>query len=397
MRNLRAVWTDLCALGCLCLSMHAWAQRQSQIVTVPMQLELGRPYVDVTLTRPGGKTVSAHAWVDTGGGAIMISADLARRLDLKPGKITHEEGHLYAPVDVPALRIGNMPIGLAQARAVIVTDEPHALENTDADLALPGSMLRNYTVVFNYPAHAFTIAKPGQLHPTGTEVKAYIGQSGMPVIWLTIAGKTHGFLLDTGGKFCMISSASVIEWMKQKPGWAHVHGAYGPGNMLLQGDSKEEMLRIGEMDWGPFQINNAGAVSRPDGVYERWMSGMVDKPIIGSIGGNVLRDFRVTIDYPSGKIYLKHQPSKQGTTLDMVRVTLGKAPQGGYEIVGVAAGVQDVRPGDRLLKIGDHQVSALPYYQVSALLSGNPGETRELALMREGKPLTVEATVRSVF
>lgn len=397
MRNLRAVWNKLGVLGCLGLSTHAWAQNPPHIVTVPMKLELGRPYIDVTLTGAGGKTVHAHAWIDTGGGAILLSAGLARRLDLNPGKITREEGHMLAPVDVPAMRIGDMPIRLAQARAFVVTDEPNELNNTDADMALPGSMLRNDTVVFNYPASTFTITNPEQSLPKGTEVKAYIGKSGMPVVWLTVAGQTHGFLLDTGGQFCMISSANLIDWMKHKPNWLHVNGAYGPANMLSPGDSKQEMLQIGEMDWGPFQIKNVGAVSRPVGAYEKWMSGMVDKPIIGSIGGNVLRDFRVTIDYPAGKIYLQRQPSEQSLALDMVNITLGKAPQGGYEIVGAASSVQGVLPGDRLTKIDGQQVSALPYYRVAELLSGKPGETRTLALIREGKPLTVAATVRSVF
>ena len=397
MRNLRKASNKLCVLGCLVLSTHAWAQYSPHVVTIPMQLELERPYIDVMLTGPGGKAVRAHAWVDTGGGAILLSAELAQRLDLKPGKITHEEGHILAPVNVPGLRIGDMPIGLTQARAFVVTDEPHALDNTDADLALPASVLRNDTVVFNYPRHTFTIAEPGQLHPEGTEVKAYIGQSGMPVIWLTVASQTHGFLLDTGGQFCMISFANIIDWMKQRPAWVHVHGAYGPGNMLLQGDSKEEMLRIGEMDWGSFQIKNAGTVSRPVGAYEKWMSDMVDKPIIGSIGGNVLRDFRVTIDYPSGKIYLQHQKSQQNPTLDMVKVTLVNAPQGGYEIAGAAGGVRDIMPGDRLVKIDDQQVSELPYYRVADLLSGKSGKAHKLALIREGKSLTVKARVRSVF
>jgi len=45
-------------------------------------------------------------------------------------------------------------------------------------------------------------------------------------------------------------------------------------------------------------------------------------------------------------------------------------------------------PPDRVLQQSD---------RVAELLSGKPGETRTLALIREGKPLTAEVTVRSVF
>lgn len=48
-----------------------------------MQVELNRPYVDVTLAGPSGHPVTAHAYVDTGGGALLLSAGLAKQLGLK--------------------------------------------------------------------------------------------------------------------------------------------------------------------------------------------------------------------------------------------------------------------------------------------------------------------------
>lgn len=78
------------------VSLPLFAPRGSRAVgsasTVPMQLELNRPYIEVHLEGPNGRDVKARTWVDTGDGAIILSADLARRLGLKPtGKATRNE------------------------------------------------------------------------------------------------------------------------------------------------------------------------------------------------------------------------------------------------------------------------------------------------------------------
>lgn len=370
------------------------------IVTVPMQLELNRPYIDVTVTGPNGHSEKVHAWVDTGGGAIMLSAGLADRLGLKPtAKATREEGSLMAPVAMPALRIGNTQVALESANAVVLVDQPATLDHTDAELALPGRFLQHYIVVFDYPAETFTLAEPGKFKPAGTAVKADIGESGMPVVWLSVAGKSWGFLMDTGGQENMISTTRLESWAKQHPDWRHVAGAYGPANMLLgpRAGKHLHMLSIGSMQWGPFELINVSTVARPPGVYEKWMSKMLGKPIIGSIAGNVLRDFRVTVDYPAGKVYLKRADTKSAAQLDMVGIMLEPAAGGGYQVARTAPGVSSVQAGDLLLKVDGHAVADAPFAQVAGWLSGEPGETRTLTLQRAGKQVTVDAAVKKIL
>lgn len=290
----------------LALSPHAaHAKGAAAPVTVPMQLELDRPYIDVTLTGPNGDRVKAHAYVDTGGGALIFSAGLAKKLGLKAnGEALHEEGQALIPTATPALDIGGTRVELTDAHALIDASEPHMLGRTDAEVALPGRFLRHYIVVFDYPAHTFTLADPNSYKPDGTAVKTAIG-GGMPVVRASVAGKSYGFLLDTGGQYCMISDAELGPWRKQHPDWLHVDGAYGAANMQIgQFETKLTMLRIASLQWGPFHIEGAGAVSRPLGPYEKMMSETVGMPVIGSIGGNVLRHFKVTVDYPAQTVYL---------------------------------------------------------------------------------------------
>ncbi|MBS0382002.1 MAG: hypothetical protein JSR56_06175 [Proteobacteria bacterium] len=367
-------------------------------VTVPMRVELSRPYIDVTLTGPNGRHVTAHAYVDTGGGALLLSAGLAQRLGLRAtGKTEHEEGQAFAPTVAPTLDIGGKRVATTNARAYIVTDAPGTLVHTDAELMLPGKILQRYVVVFDYPARTFTLADPHKFNPDGTAVQATFG-GGMPVVRVAIAGNAYDFLLDTGGQYCMVSQTEPDAWSQQHPHWESVAGAYGPANMLLgPSETKLRMLRITSMQWGPFRIESAGAVSRPAGTYEKWMSNMLGTPIVGSIAGNVLDHFKVTVDYPAGKVYLAGPATARDAPIDMVGVTLEPAAQGGYEVAGALTGTQGIKAGDRLLKVDGQDIAQLPFWRIVELLGGTPGTTHTLTLQRGQQSLRVDATVRSIL
>lgn len=262
---------------------------------------------------------------------------------------------------------------------------------------LPGKILQRYVAVFDYPAHTFTLADSHNFRLDGSTVQATFG-GGMPVVRASIAGTAYGFLLDTGGQYCMVSIAKLDAWAKRHPDWPRVTGAYGPANMLFgKSETQLSMLRIAALQWGPFRIDNTGAVSRGVGTYEHFMSGVVGMPVIGSIGGNVLRHFKVTIDYPAGKIYLAGPARVRDAALDMVGVMLEPAASDSYEVAAVAPGVRGITPGDRLLSVDGHGVTGLPFSRVASWLSGTPGDKHLLVLERGGSRSTIDATIQSVF
>lgn len=382
-------------MACVAPAAHAG---DAAAVTAPMQVELNRPYVDVTLTGPNGHRIEAHAYVDTGGGAIILSSQLADRLGLKPtGKAEKDGGTLLAPTAVPALGIGGHTLKLVDANAYISTQEARFLGRTDAEMGLPARYLQRYIVVFDYPARTFTLGNPDSYTPSGTAMKTSFG-SGMPVVRASVAGKPYDFLLDTGGQYCMISDAELGPWSKQHPSWPRVEGVYGPANMQIGSfETKLHMQRIAALQWGPFRIEGAGAVSRPVGPYEKMMSGIVGTPVIGSIGGNVLSHFRVTVDYPKQTVYLDGPSIVQDAPLDMVGVMLEPAAHGGYEVAGTVSGLKDVRAGDTLLDIDGHDVSQAPFAKVANLLGGSPGASRTLLLQRGPERLTVHARVQPIL
>lgn len=398
LRQIRFLSAACTVFALACVSSVPYARGATGVVTVPMQVELNRPYIDVSLTGPNGRSVRAHAWVDTGGGAIILSAGLAGQLGLKAtGKAKKDDGTLLAPTAVPTLSLGGKTLKLADAHAFISTEQPHLLHHTDADMALPGRFLGHYIVVFDYPARTFMLADPDSYKPAGTPVLTTIG-GGMPVVHASVAGKSYAFLLDTGGQYSMVSDAELGPWSKQHPDWPRVAGTYGPANMLMGSfETRLHMQRIAALQWGPYRIENAGTVSRPVGNYEKFMSNVAGTPVIGSIGGNVLRHFKVTVDYPARKVYLAGPASVRDAPLDMVGFTLEPAAHGGYAVAGIAAGVNNIRVGDRLLEVDGKDVTHAPFSRVIELLSGPAGATRTLVLQRDGARVTAHATVRHIL
>lgn len=368
--------------------------------TVPMRLESNRPYIDVTLTGPDHKTVVAHAYVDTGGGAIIITSDLAARLNLKPvGQSFTEEGVTLEPTTVPELAIGDMPIRVAgNVRAFIAESRGDALRGSDAQLGLPGRAFVHYDVVFDYPAQRFTVAQSGAFKPRGMLVEGAVShQAGMPVIHATVGGQSHTFLLDTGGTYSMFSAALLKRLEKRYPEWPYLAGAYGPANMLL--GSKEPtlfMLRMADLKLAGVTLHDVGVVSRPAGTYEKSMTQMLGMPVLGSVAGNVLRAFRVQINYPQGHIYMQRGSVETVPALSMVGIML--EPAGNcYAVAALHGSLPGVAIGDRLLQVGNLDACHATLTAIMQALSGQPGELHRLTLERSDKTFTVEAPVVKLF
>ena len=367
-------------------------------VTVPLSFEQHRPYTRLTLIGPSGHAVRALFWLDTGGGAVILSGPLAARLGLKPmGKTLKAEGNVIVATQLPKILAGGLLLQLKDANAFLVVDKKSTLEGTGAEGALPLRALRRYQVVLDYPRARLRIAQPGALRPEGRQVAAHFSKTGFIAVTATVSGKLYGFLLDSGGQYCMVSENILAGWEEQNPRWPQVTGAYGPANMMLGPvETSFKMLRIGTMQWGPFTLENVGSVSRPSSNYEQMMSRMTGRAVFGSIGGNVLRHFRVDIDYPNDRLYLKRAAIGVEAPLDMVGITL--EPSGNsYVIAGVAEREHELRKGDRLLSIDGTSIQGLTVAEIIGRLAGMPRATRTLTIERDGKTFSVNAPVIRIF
>ena len=275
--------------------------------TVPLIVEGNRPYIDVAFRKADGSTKTARFLVDTGGGGFLIVEPLAKELGLPLGEVEEEDGEKIAKVTAPpSAFVGDLPLELDPKRVFVLVGQTNIVPPVapgHADGLFPGHVLAHYHVVFDYPKHQLTLAKPGALAATGTPLPMPVNpQSGFPRTELTIDGATIGMLLDTGASFTMISQAQLETWGTAHADWERHQGAFGDAK-LLGGQTLETMI-IPKAQWAGNTLVNVGMTSQQTGVFEKWMSAMTQGPVVGSLAGNVLTQFRVELDYPSQQLYL---------------------------------------------------------------------------------------------
>ena len=389
----------LCSL--LFVVLEAFAQQS----TVPLIVEGNAPIVELSFTTPSGAVRKARFVVDTGGGGFLIGSKLMADIGAKAvGSAMQEEGDRFQRLEPFAAKLGDMELDLGGVMTAGMPDHVQLGSRNDAEGLLPGRLLRKYHVVFDYPAREFTLAKPGSLQPRGVKVASPISkQSGFPRIELQISGETYGFLLDTGASFTMISRAVLDGWAKANPAWPTATGAAGFANMAGGDmDNGALMLRIPQLSIGSIVVKSVAAVSRKEGTFEKWMSGMMTAPIVGALAGNVLRDFRVEIDYQNGFTYFERAGSSADADLTSVGLVLARRADGSLMVTALsskaAADVQGgVHPGDKLVAVDEVLLTGKPLAAAAEALAGKPGEHKRLTLERAGASMMVNVTVAALL
>ncbi len=302
-RSLAAI-AAFCVLASAPPRVHA---QPADRASVPLALEGNRPFVQVTFRKPDGTTRTALFLLDTGGGGFLITEPLARELGLKWGPTMREEGAEFGVVtNPPQASIGELTLTLNPARTLVIIGSDNVLPRAApgrAEGMVPGHVLAQYHVVFDYPNATFTIARPNVLTPQGTGLPMRVGKrSGFPRTEITVSGSTYGLLLDTGASFTMVSEVVLKAWGQQHSEWPRHTGAFGEAAML--GGQTLETMFVPGARWGSYDVSEFGVVSQRKGTFERYMSGMMAAPIVGSLGGNVLKRFRVELDYAHERLYL---------------------------------------------------------------------------------------------
>ncbi len=275
--------------------------------TVPLLVEGNRPFIDVTFKKPDGSKRSARFLVDSGGGGFLLLEPLARDLGLQWGKTEHEEGSEFAQIaNPPEAFVGELPLELDPDRVLVLIGEDNIVPKSapgHAEGMFPGHLLARYHVVFDYPKATFTIARAGVLAPVGAAMPMPVGKpSGFPRTEIEVDGVAHGFLIDTGASFTMVSEALLKSWGSAHPDWQRHTGAFGEAG-TLGGQTLETMFVPGAR-WGPRALGELGVTSQKEGTFERWMSSMMKAPIVGSLAGNVLKGYRIELDYPNERLYV---------------------------------------------------------------------------------------------
>jgi len=171
-----------------------------------------------------------------------------------------------------------------------------------------------------------------------------------------------------------------------------------PG-FAVGGETSGILFRVAAFRIGPYSL------SRP--VIGATMSsgGFEDRSDAGTIGGELLRRFTLTLDYPRDRILLEPNglfdaPVRE----DLSGIFMLRAEGAGLDTVVVSVVAADspaeeagIREGDALLAVEGVPASRLGLAGIFERLRTGPGETRTLLLERDGKTREVSLLLRTMF
>ncbi|MFH2001073.1 MAG: hypothetical protein ABIK28_15430, partial [Planctomycetota bacterium] len=358
---------------------------------VPFTLDHNRMLADGEIERNDGTWRSVRLWVDTGNPRLFLSEPLAR--DLGIDLPDAGEGTVNGKLQVPppqGLSVGGMPLNLEGVETFVVFEPSWLFSTMHNDANLPSTVLKRYQVVFDYPALELTLAEPGSREPKGTPVPVDVHpDTGIAQIDCVVDNESLSFALDNGASYSFTSARVLEPFSRRHPEWPAITGAIGHANIWGWGPGEPDwpVMRFPEIAAGAvrfFQVGLAGQPEYADGTdLGIWYSQKTVRPVVGFLGPNAYKAFRVEIDFPGRTIYFDQGSCPCPAEMDLVGLTVRPEADGGYSVIGVAkkdgrSAVPGIEPGDRLLQVGDLKVMGATMGKVVDALRGNPGEIRTL-------------------
>jgi len=288
-------------------------------VTLPSRFAADRVFVEPRLA--GGGKLSF--FTDTGGGLFLDGRVVARLgLPTTPG----DEGATF--VRLPGFAPGlGIPSPLRNDGKLYVMPAAEAAKNPmhTADGMLGEAWFGGRVWTWDYPGRRLVLEGDGwRVDPASTRVALGFKQdadgtraTNFPRIAIEVDGKPIDVLLDTGATTVlskdamkaladsqpaeratsMIGDSIFKAWRLAHPDWRVIEKA--------QSFSGAPMIEVPEVEIAGARVGPIWFTWRPDANFREYMSGMMDAQVEGAIGGNALRHFVMTVDYPGAAAYFR--------------------------------------------------------------------------------------------
>jgi hypothetical protein len=384
--------------------------RTSGPVTVPFVLDNNMIFVDVAFVKSDGSERKVLAAVNMGQTPLYLSNELFRELAPERNHpLRYRIGNAVIDEDGSTVQPESM---LAELSATTLIPAEEAKKPSDrlatqfaprkVDAIIPAGVLVHFEVVWDYRAKTLTLAAPGSLKPEGVAVPVRVNPAtGLVNVDVTFDGASHPFVIDNGGTYSGFRDAKP--WIRAHPAWLRSIGGIGAANYSMSAaDADLPVVKITDPAIGPLQLDELGGVEvifpRLIGpIFWNWYSGKAGESTDGWIGGNILKNYRLTIDAQNRMSYWLAEQPADANDLDQVGVVLQRS-KAAITIAGIArknglATVSEANKGDTLLAIADLNAATATDGQLLGALHGKPGDVKRLTLERQGTRLEVDTTV----
>jgi predicted aspartyl protease len=393
-RILRRCICLFCLFLIVCCHAEDSANRSAPLRgRVPMTLQGVHPVVEVRI-----KDNALRFIVDTGADQNVISAKAAAKLGLVPSSQTLPgRGAAGAFGAVPWVHLDALAIGNERLRdqTAFIVALP---EEADADGILGVPLLKQFVVTLDYAAGELQLATPKQFHPpAGLEALPLRFEGGKILVQADAAGVDGWYSLDTGAGDAVTMFTPTVERM-------HLRDSLGPGLRMVTGISpggytRGELVRVPEVRIGPHRFERV--------VVELSLAeqGYFAHPLAdtqGNLGGELWRRFSLTIDLPSGHLYLRPNALYAQPFTATRSGLVAQRQMDRFKVVDVVASTPAAEVG---LAVGDWIIAingreALKWTQSSFrdLLSAAPGTSVALAVVgKDGRRRDVSLVLKDLL
>jgi predicted aspartyl protease len=394
----------LCTVAAILIASCGGGERSETKRTISastsFSLDHNRMIVEVELGRPDGSRRTAYAWVDTGNQFLVVAEELARDLGLDTSAL--DQSDALRPVEssspAPEISLGGFPL-TRDGVSVQISRGSRVWAGVPAEANLPASLLRELHVVFDYPQQRLTVAEAGQMQTVGVEVPCRIHpETGLVQVTASVEGEKVELGVDTGSVGTWVSDNLTRALAERHPDRRRSTGAVGPANFFgFEFEPYGTLMRLPEIRIGDVRAAGVAVLGLDQRLFD-WYSAKSAAPVVGIVGANVLRGFRLEVDFLKQMSYWQPGPPMKSTDLDIVGLTLRPEANGSFTVAGVAKqngnpAVQGVEAGDTLRRIDALQTDGETMGTVIDALRGKPGDSRLLVIERGGERLEIEAVV----
>ncbi|MGC8784159.1 MAG: aspartyl protease family protein [Armatimonadota bacterium] len=361
-------------------------------VTLPVRFSQREIFVEVKLN---GRDYLMM--LDTGAGITVIDQPIAEALHLPLGEsmnVLGASGQGAASVT----RLASLQIGSVQLRDVQVAVTDLGLIRLIGGSRFAGiigfNVLNRFRVTIDYHRRTLTLEESGGALPPGwAKQVSFMGATPILEAEIEDIGKVP-MLLDTGAAMSILPVESAQQWQPLRPvSLGLTLGVGGAGNI-------PQAARAGS-------VKVAGATIRrvtlmfsspaPKGAPVQILS----EAGFGLLGNNLLRHFRLTIDYPRRTVVLQRMPRPapldDAATVGIVLDLTAESVKVAGTIPLSSAWEAGIERGDEVLAVNGRSTRGVRPSEVQKWLTGEEGTFKRVLLQRGARRREVRLECLPMF